>query len=51
MSPRTARRSPIHSSSICGDQAHGKASAWRTNARTVFSRPSIVENARFRANC
>lgn len=34
-----------------GDRAQGNVSACRTKARTTFSRPSIVENARFRASC
>ncbi|MEU0243199.1 hypothetical protein ABZ192_02560 [Streptomyces sp. NPDC006235] len=48
---RTDRRSLSHSSTIRGDQAQGNVSACWTKARTTISRPSIVENARFRASC
>jgi pilus assembly protein CpaC len=39
---RTDRRSPSHSSSICGDHCHGNALAAAANARTVARRPSTV---------
>ena len=38
---RTDRRSPNHSSTICGDQAQGNVSACRTKARTTFSQPAL----------
>ena len=48
--PRAPRRSASHSSIICDRQDHGNASACRANARTEFSRLSIVPNARLRAS-